>query len=242
MNRRRNLFALAVAALVIFGTPLVSVGSAGGISGAIQTTTKDGTAVNQNMYSALEDVYLSGGPQNQKAAGLPDGTYYFQVTNPSGSKLLSSDDAVCRQLTVAGGRVAGSTGPSCKHANGTFNPANGTLPVQLAPFDETPNAGNEYKAWLIPVGRATISGSDPKVLIFGNSDAKTDNFKATPVARRSPRARASRRAPCRCSSPGSNVVSYVPKGVVVRRVHRRRRRQRRGDQHHRHPDPDARAS
>lgn len=212
MNRRRSILALVVAAFVIFGTPLVSVGSAGGISGAIQTTGKDGTAVNQNAYAALEDVYLSGGPQNQKAAGLPDGTYYFQVTNPSGSKLLSRDDAVCRQLMVAGGRVAGSTGPSCKHANGTFNPANGTLPVQLAPFDETPNAGKEYKVWLVPTGRASISTSDPKVLIFGNSDAKTDNFKATasgpPVVQGS----------CQPSSSlsvlvsGPNVVSYVPKG------------------------------
>ena len=113
---------------------------------------------------------------------------------------------------MAGGRVAGSTGPSCKHANGTLNPANGTLPVQLAPLDETPNAGKEYKVWLVPTGRASISASDPKVLIFGNSDSKTDNFKATasgpPVIQGS----------CQPSSSlsvlvsGSNVVSYVPKG------------------------------
>ena len=63
-------------------------------------------------------MYLSGGPQNLKASGLPDGTYYFQVTNPSGATLLSTDAAVCRQLMVVNGRVAGSTGPSCKHATG----------------------------------------------------------------------------------------------------------------------------
>jgi len=211
MNLRRYGFVLVLAALVIVGTPLVSIGSAGGISGAIYTTTQDGTAVNQNIYGEPDDVYLGGGPQNTHAAGLPDGTYYFQVTNPSGSTLLSSDNAVCRQLQVVGGRIAGSTGPACKHANGTLNPANGTLPVQLAPFDETPNAGKEYKAWLIPVGRATISGSDPKVLVFARSDAKTDNFKANagpPVVQGS----------CQPSSSlsvlvsGSNVVSYVPKG------------------------------
>ena len=236
MNLRRYGFAVVLAALVIVGTPLVSIGSAGGISGAIYTTTKDGTAVNQNIYGAPEDVYLGGGPQNTKATGLPDGTYYFQVTNPSGSTLLSSDNAACRQLQVVGGRIAGSTGPACKHANGTLNPANGTLPVQLAPFDETPNAGKEYKAWLIPAGRATISGSDPKVLVFARSDAKTDNFKANagpPVVQGS----------CQPSSSlsvlvsGSNVVSYVPKGAVEQRCDRRRRRERRGDQHHGHADP-----
>ena len=72
MNRGRSIFALAVAALVIFATPLVSVGSAGGISGAIQTTNKDGTAVNQNAYASLEDVYLSRRttePESRRPAG-----------------------------------------------------------------------------------------------------------------------------------------------------------------------------
>jgi hypothetical protein len=211
MFQARYLAAVAVAALFVIGTPLVSIGSAGSVSGAIYTTTKDGKVVNENTYAAATDVYLSGGPQNLKASGLPDGTYYFQVTNPSGAKLLSTDDAVCRQLKVVNGRVAGSTGPSCKHANGTLNSANGTLPVQLAPFSKTPNPGNEYKAWLVPTSRATISSSDPKVLVFGNSDAKTDNFKA-------PNEGGVTQGSCQPSSSlsvnvsGTNVVSYVPKG------------------------------
>ena len=105
--------------------------------------------------------------------------------------------------------MSGATGP-CPHANGTFNPDNGTLPVQLAPFSATPNKGNEYKVWIVPVGSATISGSDPKVLIFAKADSKTDNFKAQPeeVVQGS----------CQPSSSlsllvsGSNVVAYVPKG------------------------------
>jgi len=212
MNLRRYLTTMALLALIVLGAPLVSIGTAGGISGAIYTTTQDGTAVNQNIYGAAQDVYLSGGPQNTKAAGLPDGTYYFQVTDPSGKTLLSSDDAVCRQLSVVNGRVAGSTGSSCKHANGTPNPANGATPVQLAPFAKTPNAGEEYKAWLIPVGRATISSTDPKVLVFGRSDAKTDNFKAH-------NEEVVQQGSCQPSSSlsvlvsGSNVVSYVPKGA-----------------------------
>jgi hypothetical protein len=210
MHPLRLLTALAAAALFV-GVPFVPGSTAAGLSGAVFTTTQDGTAVDQNIYGSTNDVYFSGGPQNLAASGLPDGTYYFQVTDPSGAILLSSDAAVCRQLMVVGGRVAGSTGPTCKHADGTLNPANGTLPVQLAPFSKSPNAGNEYKAWLIPVSRATISVSDPKALVFGNSSAKTDNFKAN--------AAVVKPGECEPSSSlsvlvsGSNVVSYVPKGA-----------------------------
>ena len=67
-------------------------------SGALFTTTSDGTKVNANVkgYVVAEDVYIGGGPQNQNASGLTDGTYYFQVTDPSGKTLLSTDNAVCR--------------------------------------------------------------------------------------------------------------------------------------------------
>jgi hypothetical protein len=78
---------------------------------------------------------------------------------------------------VVGGVVAGATGP-CPHLNGPFNPANGSTPVQLAPFNFTPNPGGEYKAWLIAQTNGTsIDATDPTVLHFSPSDAKTDNFK-----------------------------------------------------------------
>lgn len=177
---------------------------------AIYTTDKTGTNVNQNIYAVSSDVYLSGGPQNLHHSGLADGTYYFQVTDPSGRQLLSTDNAVCRQLKVVNGAVAGAVGP-CAHANGTFNPANGTTPVQLAPFSATPNHGLEYKAWLIAQTPSTsISPSDPKVLNFRQQDSSTDNFKVqvSVVAQGS----------CQPSSSltvlvtGTNVVAYVPKG------------------------------
>lgn len=180
---------------------------------AIYTTDKAGTIVNQNIYGQNTDVYLSGGPQNQRASGLPDGTYYFQITDPSGKNLLSTDAASCRQLTVMNGQVAGAapSSGSCKHADGALNSANGTTPVQMAPFSKTPNAGLEYKAWLIPVGAASVSTSDPKVINFKQSSSVTDNFKV----------RASAVPPtgsCQPSSSlsvlvsGTNVVAYVPKG------------------------------
>jgi hypothetical protein len=145
------------------------------LSGAIFTTTSAGTTVNGNIYNLSTDVYLNGGPQNTQSAGLTDGVYYFQVTDPSGAVLLSTDPAVCRELTVSGGVVVGSTGP-CPHPTGATNPNNGSTTVQLAPFDPTPNNGGEYKVYLIQINEATI-GQDGITLSFSDSDAKTDNFK-----------------------------------------------------------------
>jgi hypothetical protein len=118
------------------------------------------------------------------AAGLPDGTYYFQVTNPSGSVLLSSDLAICRELQVINGVIAGATG-SCPHNNGTLNPANGSTPVQLAPFDQTDNPGGEYKAWLIQMAGDVTVDQDGKHLNFASNEAD-GQFQNTMLRLRQP--------------------------------------------------------
>jgi hypothetical protein len=135
---------------------LLFVGTASAnVSGAIFTTTSTGTKVNGNLYAHKTDVYLNGGPQNTNDPGLvPDGTYYFQVTDPSGSVLLSADDISCRQVVVQNGRIIGVPGDSepfpfnvaasgtpnpCtspgegNHPLGTFNTSNNEEPVQLCP-------------------------------------------------------------------------------------------------------------
>src|SRR5450756_1539030 len=82
---------LAVAGLL--GAALIGPASvaADSLPGAIWTSFSNGATVNQNRYPAKSDVYLNGGPQNCGNSGLPDGDYYFQVTDPSGATLLSSD-------------------------------------------------------------------------------------------------------------------------------------------------------
>jgi len=211
MKTTRVYFPVAVFLAV---TPFT--GSAFDGDATIHTTKKDGTAVKENIFALSTDVYLSGGPeQEQAASGLPDGTYYFQVTDHDGHTLLSTDIALCRQLLVLHGKVAGATGPPCKHANGTFNPATGTLPVQLFPFSATPKAEdeNEFEVWLIAkTTKTSVSASDPKVLIFDPSDAETDDFEVLhPVTPPPP-------GSCQPSSSltalvtGRDVVGYVPKG------------------------------
>jgi hypothetical protein len=155
-------------------------GGGNNFSGAIYTSLGDGSSVNTNKYASKPEVYLNGGPQNMNANGLPDGTYYFQVTDPSGATLLSSDNAVCRQLQVVNGAVAGAAAAAgaCAHANGTFNAANNSTPVRLIPFDDTPNNGGEYKVHLIrQTSQTNIDPNNPKVINFREADSKTDNFK-----------------------------------------------------------------
>ena len=68
-----------------------------------------------NIYAAKQDVYLNGGPginAPHDAAGLPAGTYSFQVTDPSGKTLLSTDAVACRQFTVDASGVIQSVAPS----------------------------------------------------------------------------------------------------------------------------------
>lgn len=181
------------------------------VHASIFTTNKTGTVVNQNQFNTSTDVYISGGPQNQTHAGLVDGKYFFQVTDPSGKQLLSSDNAICRQLTVAGGVIVGASSP-CPHANGTFNPANSMTPVQLAPFATTTNPGLVFKVWLIAQTSSTsISTTDPKVINFSQKDAQTDNFRVQ-VATVPPAGSCQPSSSLTVLTSGSNVVAYVPKG------------------------------
>jgi hypothetical protein len=170
---------------------------AAGVSGAIFTTTINGSAVNANQYDSKCAVYLDGGPGQHapaKAAGLPDGDYFFQVTDPNGSQLLSTDPVSNRQFHVSGGVITaftGTGGPA--HPTGidqdhsdlgaiTISMANASCPTD---FLNTPNNGNVYKVWVTPV--SSFSGNPANVdNVCGNgcfhgflpSQSKTDNFKA----------------------------------------------------------------
>jgi hypothetical protein len=106
----RSLAILVTVAVLALSALMLSVfpASAHAPSGAIFTTTDDGSRVNANIYPSKLDVYLDGGPgpnAPQTAAGLDDGIYVFQVTDPSGQTLLSTDKAKCRVVEVAQGVI-----------------------------------------------------------------------------------------------------------------------------------------
>jgi len=172
--------------VTLFGAPV----HAQKISGAIFTTVADGSEVNFNIYPSKDAVYLNGGPgpgAPEGAAGLPDGTYVFMVTDPSGKTLLSTDPAGCREFVVSGGDTIALGTAACATAHLTGADADGdnSITVQLLPYNDTPNKGGEYKVWATPVqdylcnttaGLAAVDCSGG-VHGFVHSDSKTDNFK-----------------------------------------------------------------
>ncbi len=182
-------------AAILIAVPALTALAFSGLSGAIFTTLADGSRVNANLYESKPDVYLDGGPgvnAPQGAAGLPDGNYYFQVTDPSGQVLLSTDPVQNREFQVAGGIIVGLSGAG-NHVTGV-DIDHGATTVQLFPFDDTPNNGGVYKAWVTRVedfvGDATLvdNGYSPGYFHgFIPACSKTDNFKVRqPRATRTP--------------------------------------------------------
>ena len=176
--KRRLALGVAILAGVVVALPGPAV-DAHAPSGAIFTTLPNGDEVNFNIYRNKDDVYLDGGPgpgAPQTAAGLDDGTYYFQVTDPSGKVLLSQDAVECRQFSVVGGVIVDATG-GCPHVEG-FDQDWGATTIQLMPYADTPNRGGEYKVWV-----TLVEDYDPTFTTPGNrhgfvpAHSKTDNFK-----------------------------------------------------------------
>jgi hypothetical protein len=163
----KTLHCLTFAALMLWLAP--GAATAAQVAGAIFTTLVDGSSVDHNIYNSKQDVYLNGGPNSPSApcssVGLPDGDYYFQVTDPSGKNVLSADSLAERKVRVLGGIIKYYLGTTHHVGVGKC----GSITVQLLPFNDTPNPGGEYKAWMTPVDN--FKGFLP-------SKSKTDNFKA----------------------------------------------------------------
>jgi hypothetical protein len=125
-------------------------------------------AVNCNLYSSKEDVWLSGLPN---AAVLGDGTYFFAVLVPGGQ--LDPNDGGAANLSDQPGGDA--------YTNRTFSIDNGTISyagdhgffdnkVQMFPYDDTTNPGGVYIL-------AACKISAPNSYPVKPSDCKYDAFK-----------------------------------------------------------------
>ena len=158
-------------------------------TGAIYTTTDSagsGTGaclnggvpdpVNCNIYPTKEDVFLNGGPTADR---LPPGDYFFAVLDPGSQadpndgapgNLSSTHDAwTNRRFTV---NANGTVSYSGTHL---FNASN--YKIQLAPYDDTTNAGGEYIAAVcaVPASPSTTNppGAEPSL-------CKYDAYKDMP--------------------------------------------------------------
>jgi hypothetical protein len=172
------LLLIAVAA----GCVLAATPAQAKLTGAVWTTLPDGTAVDHNVYAAKEDVYLNAGPTTQSSgAWVPDGDYYFMVTDPPGKKLLSQDAVGLRMVKIRNGMVVqpgipGDTPipPYTNHkwANDAARPGN--ITIQLMPYADSKNG--EYKMWVTRV-EDYQPGNPASKFGFLPSDSKTDNFR-----------------------------------------------------------------
>ena len=163
LRTKRGFRPVVFVALMLAAVSLVATGAftAAPVTGAIFTTDVTCNGTNVNIFTTRDDVYLDGGPAHPGAAGLPDGNYYVQVTEPSGTLL---------------GTSVGSADPTPAHVvDGSF-----VICYQLSAilikasddspgYDETTNGGGEYKVWVSQESS------------FSGGDTKTDNFKVNPV-------------------------------------------------------------
>jgi hypothetical protein len=176
------------AALLLAGVSSLTAG----LTGAIFTTNSTGTVVNGNQYDSPCSVYLDGGPglhAPAHAAGLPNGSYYFQVTDPSGKTLLSTDPVGNRSFLVNAGVITNYTGTGGPvHVTGPdlVHPELGAITIRLAnlscpaDFTASPNNGGAYKVWVTPVGSyiSDVNNCGSGCFHgFVSSASKTDNFK-----------------------------------------------------------------
>lgn len=153
-------FALALAMAVPFLTSNRGASAAAPLPGAIFTTNAACDGTDLNIYASKEAVYVDGGPAHPGAAGLPDGEYYIKVTAPDGT-LLGTSLGTADETPVV---VVGSEFQICYQLFAiVITASDGTQG-----YDDTPNAGGEYKVW-VSMDRE-----------FTNNTTKTDNFKVKP--------------------------------------------------------------
>ena len=179
----RRLAWLAVAGLTAAALAGPATSSALALTGAIYTSNFDGSIINENVgYASKQDVYLTGGPCDG-GSHLAAGDYYYQVTSPSGV-LLSSDAIGSRRITVANDFIQSTSGHVTHPVN--CDPAVTGITVQLYPFDDTPNAGGEYKLTVAEAASVEacegFSAQSTTFEICNGADQKSDNFKVEEAA------------------------------------------------------------
>ena len=131
------------------------------IFGSIAAVAAGNPAALERTFARREDAFLSGGPVSSPCffpAYLPDGQYYFQVTDSTGKTLLSTDVVSERAVTVKGGVIASYDGKT--HAVDGKTGC-GSLAVNLMPYADAGPQKAAYVAWL--TSAANFDGSTTAV-------------------------------------------------------------------------------
>ncbi|MGH9443399.1 MAG: MSCRAMM family protein [Thermoanaerobaculia bacterium] len=167
-------------ALSIAFTALLGAGTAfGQFSGSFQVTDAAGNPAADNIFSTRDQVFFTAGPTDAACSigALPDGVYAFQVTDASGTTVLSSDPVANRMFLVAGGVIADNA-PGGTHVAAAPLTACGSHLVAVSPINLAPKQTGVYKLWVQSAGFCGASGCD---FLPQNSD--TFNFVVREKAR-----------------------------------------------------------
>lgn len=161
----------------------LSASSAAQISGLAFTTNSLGES--EQVFPSVNSVFLAGGPRpgsNCLAPGLPDGNYYFQVTDNSGATLLSTDSVSQRGLVVQGGVITGVLPGG--HPT-TTGPCSSRI-VRLAPFTPLSALDGECRVWLT---RTDKYAAGQGIHGFLPEFSKADTFKVATAGPLGPQTR-----------------------------------------------------
>ena len=151
------------------------------LSGAIYTSNFDGSDhQREHRFRRKVGRLPDGGPCNG-GSHLGNGDYYFEVTSPNGV-LLSSDSIGTRFFTVDSGlHPVDDLARDARRE--LLAPVTGVT-VQLIPYDDTPNSGNEYKLTIATASSVQAApASRPRARRSRSATrltSKTDNFKVGP--------------------------------------------------------------
>jgi len=118
------------------------------VVGSISVMLENGQPAAAVIFEDKCDAYLVAG-QEEGPPRLPDGDYFFQVTDVSGETLLSSDEVRFRQFRVADGVIEGVSGQGSHTV--WVNSLSGAASVQLCPYAESPDASGMYQVWVTRV-------------------------------------------------------------------------------------------
>lgn len=140
------------------GLLLFSLSARAQVPGVV--TTVGATGAPRAVFADKDEVYFTAGPTATGCAFsqfVNDGRYHFQVTDLSGTELLSTDPVTERVVTVRNGVLLSADGPAHGHATADRGPCGG-LSVGLAPFADAGNRDADYLLWLTPVASFLTTG------------------------------------------------------------------------------------
>ena len=154
MDMKRVRLALVSVAFLAFAFP-----AGAQIPGTIETLGSGGSP--RQVFAHRSDVFLGAGSSAtpcQSFDFLSDGTYYFQVTDLTGERLLSTEPVSARRFTVSHGVIV--TDPAPPHALGAAT-ACGSGSISLMPYSDAGPSQAAYLVWITP---ASHFDGDPNVI------------------------------------------------------------------------------